>query len=69
MRLPDEHHQRSKKRLTEGGDPELNLLYWLFVNKNVPPWEVYERSHGYRDLLEAFAIQELEVRKAAREGT
>ena len=66
MRLPDADRGRSKKRLTEGGDPELNLLYWLFVNKNIPPWAFYERSQGYRDLVEAMALQEIEDRREAR---
>lgn len=67
MRLPHEHTARGKKRLREGSDPELDLLYWLFVHKNLPPWEIYSRSQGFRDLVEAFAAQEMEdIRTAGK---
>lgn len=67
MRLPHEHAARGKKRLREGSDPELDLLYWLFVRKNLPPWEIYSRPQGFRDLVEAFAAQEMEdIRTAGK---
>ncbi len=46
--------------MEEGSDPELHLLWWLFMRHNVMPWEVYERPQGYRDLVEAFSLRELE---------
>ena len=48
--------------MEEGSDPELLLLWWLFTRHNVMPWEVYERPQGYRDLAEAFALRELELK-------
>ena len=38
----------------------MTLLWWLFRHKNVMPWEVYERSQGYRDLVYVFAVKEHE---------
>ena len=57
--LPDEYEPGGKKRLEEGGDPELNLLYYLYLKKGIPPWDVCQRSRGYRDLIEAFALVEM----------
>lgn len=42
---------------------ELALLRWLFPHKNVMPWEVYERSPDYRDLVLALASDECEQRR------
>ena len=39
----------------------IHILYWLFRNKGVMPWEVYERGPGYRDLAFAFAQKEREA--------
>ncbi len=47
----------------EGGDGELALLWYLFRHKNVMPWEIYEQSQGYRDLVCAFASYEIELKK------
>ena len=48
--------------MTEGEDPDLNLLYWLFANKGVMPWEVYGQPSGYRLLACAFASAEIDQR-------
>ena len=42
----------------------MNLLYYLFSRKNITPWEFYSLPQGYRDLTEALALHELEMRKA-----
>ena len=49
--------------MREGGDGELDLLWWLFHRKNVMPWEVYEQPQGYRDLAFALALRESELEK------
>lgn len=48
----------------EGGDPELNLLWWLFLHKNVMPWDAYRYTQqpGYLDLTYALASYECEKR-------
>lgn len=43
----------------------MNLLYYLYRDKNIPPWEVCSRSQGYRDLIESFALFELDQRRGA----
>lgn len=62
MRLSPEHHPRYKKRLREHSDPDLELLYYLYRDKRIPPWEVYRQAQGARDLIEAFALFEVEQR-------
>lgn len=60
MRLPHEYHRRSKKRLEDGSDPELGLVYYLFHTKNLMPWDYAGRSKGERDLVWALASYEAE---------
>lgn len=68
MRLPPAHHRRSKKRLTEGSDPELGLLYYLFHVHHWTPEQYWAMSLGGRDLAWALASYESEkLEELARE--
>ena len=62
MRIPDGDHRRSKKRLEDGGDPELGLVYYLFHVKGWAPGDYYRKSPGERDLIWALASYEVEAR-------
>lgn len=62
MRIPHGHHRRNKKRLEDGGDPELGLVYYLFHTKGWSPGEYYGKSPGERDLIWALASWEAEQR-------
>lgn len=61
MRLPPHDHRRSKKRLTEGGDPELDLVYYLFHRHHWTPEQYYAMSYGGRDLTWALSLHEAET--------
>ena len=63
MRLPPGHHRRSKKRLTEGSDPELDLVYYLFHHHHWTPEQYYGMTPGGRDLTWALALHEAETRR------
>ena len=64
MRLPRDDDRRSKKRLTEGGDPELDLVYYLFRRHHWTPEMYYGMGQGGRDLTWALALHEIEERAA-----
>ena len=53
-----------KKRLTEGGDTELELVYYLFHKHHWTPEMYYGMGQGGRDLTLAFASMSWK-----REGT
>lgn len=60
MRLPADDGGRSKKRLEEGSDAELNLVYYLFRAHHWTPEMYYAMGHGGRDLALALALREVE---------
>ena len=60
MRLPGQHHGRDNKRLEDGSDPELGLVYWLFRVKGWAPGDYARMSPGERDLVLALASYEAE---------
>lgn len=60
MRLPAADHRRGKKRLEEGGDPELDLVYYLFHRHHWTPEMYYGMNQGGRDLTWALALHECE---------
>lgn len=60
MRLSPPDHRRSKKRLEEGSDPELNLLYYLFVQHHWTPEQWRNMSAGAQDLTWGLASYEAE---------
>lgn len=60
MRIPQDHDRRSKKRLREGSDPELGLLYYLFHVHHWTPEQYMEMNPGGRDLAWALASFESE---------
>ena len=70
-RLSPHDHQRSKKRLTDGSDPELGLLYYLFSSHN---WgladlrALWEGETGWHDLILALSSYEANQRAEARKG-
>ena len=59
-RVPAGHHPRSKKRLKEGGDCELDLVYYLFRVHHWTPEMYWKMGQGGRDLTYALALQESE---------
>ena len=60
MRLPGPDHRRSKKRLEEGSDAELGLVYYLFHRHHWTPEMYYGMGQGGRDLAWALALHEAE---------
>ena len=66
MRLPGLYHRRSKKRLEEGTDPELDLAFYLFRFHHWTPEQYYAMGHGGRDLTWGFALREIELMEEAR---
>ncbi|WP_302201751.1 hypothetical protein [uncultured Oscillibacter sp.] len=58
MRLPPEDHSRSKKRLREGSDPELELIYYLFHVHHWTPEQFSTMSRGAQDLVWGLASYE-----------
>ncbi|HJB56416.1 MAG TPA: hypothetical protein H9714_02575 [Candidatus Flavonifractor intestinipullorum] len=63
MRLPPGHHRRSKKRLREGGDTELELLYYLFHVHHWTPEMYAGMGAGGQDLALALALHEIEMKQ------
>ena len=63
MRLPQADHRRDKKRLEEGGDQELDLVWYLFHRHHWTPEMYYGMEQGGRDLTWALALHESELRK------
>ncbi len=66
MRLSPGHHRRSKKRLAEGTDPELDLVFYLFRVHHWTPEQYYAMGQGGRDLAWGFALREIELAEEAR---
>ena len=63
MRLPQDHHQRSKKRLRDGTDGQLGLLYYLFSAHHWPVSELqrlWEGETKWWDLVNALSSFECE---------
>ena len=55
-----------RDRLTEGGDTELELVYYLFHKHHWTPEMYYGMGQGGRDLTLAFALHELEKGREPR---
>ncbi len=64
MRVSQGDHRRDKKRLTEGGDSELSLVYYLFHAHHWTPEMYYGMGQGGRDLTMALALREIEQTQA-----
>lgn len=62
MRLPPADGGRSKKRLREGGDEELGLVYYLFHVHHWTPEMYYSLGPGGRDLTLGLTLHEIESR-------
>lgn len=58
MRLSSDDDQTGKKRLEEGSDPELGLVYYLFAKHGILPGDYYRRSEGEKDLIWALSSYE-----------
>lgn len=61
MRVPPDYGGRSKKRLTEGSDEELGLVYHLFHVHHWTPEMYYGMGQGGRDLTLGLALHEIET--------
>lgn len=66
MRLSPGYHRRNKKRIEDGSDPELGLVYYLFHTKGWKPDEFYLKPPGFRDLVAALASYEIDHRPGRR---
>ena len=63
MRLPQADHRRDKKRLEEGGDQELDLVWYLFHHHHWTPEMYAGLSAGGQDLVWALSLRECEEAK------
>lgn len=65
MRLSGLDHPRSKKRIAEGSDGELSLLYYLFRVHHWTPEMYAAMGQGGRDLAWAMVLQEIDDKAQA----